>query len=286
MVLSKPDAMKRRTNAFIFHGISYKLTVMPRSNDRVELLENGRVKHCASHKTSLCGSGYKCERPVENPSLHVCCGRRSPRHSDDPTYRCPNSQIAYLRNGVNVFCTTLGRTDVCPPGNICTRTVAEPNIVLLPNKHPVQPGFHVNNPWSARRLCVLLDPFIHGMSFRILPSLDIYTGNQAKCLQAQNRPNVFLCCKSTEPPRVCPFGQHALLRAGGQPETCPSPGATCSNPSYTCQFSQILRTYVCCGQPGTTALCADGRETYIQEIGKTYTCNVLTYPSNCPNGVV
>lgn len=61
-----------------------------------------------------------------------------------------------------------------------------------------------------------------------------------------------------------------------------------------------MRTYVCCGVPPASALCADGRETYLQEmgwqhksivfqlyfgfLGKTYTCNPLDYPTTCPAG--
>ncbi|KAH7727321.1 Protein K01C8.2 [Aphelenchoides avenae] len=78
--------------------------------------------------------------------------------------------------------------------------------------------------------------------------------SDARCLQAQNRPQSYICCRS------------------------------CSQQGYTCQLSQVLMNWVCCGQPQRTARCADGRETYTQEIGRTFTCNPLVFPGMCPNG--
>ncbi|KAI1710610.1 lustrin, cysteine-rich repeated domain-containing protein [Ditylenchus destructor] len=129
------------------------------------------------------------------------------------------------------------------------------------------------------------------------PSLDIVSGNLTHCspvdpntcssdVQARNRTNVFLCCRSAESSRICPISdQHALLKSNGQPETCnpTSPEFVCSNSTYTCQFSHALKSHVCCGNL-RTIVCADGRETFIQEKGKTFTCNPIDYPATCPAG--
>lgn len=83
-------------------------------------------------------------------------------------------------------------------------------------------------------------------------------------------------------------------------------GGACSQPAYTCRYSEVLAGYVCCGRPTPIARCADGRETYVQDFGmvlcvflfmqssgvkflncailaQTYTC-VPTRLGSCPNG--
>ncbi|KAI1727693.1 lustrin, cysteine-rich repeated domain-containing protein [Ditylenchus destructor] len=217
-----------------------------------------------------CRDGFICVPALNDPETKMCCSRTTVNR-----LICPNQQFLYTDGGRPRYCSPSQQAP-CPAGFSCQESLG-------------QPGVYVCCTVPSYTACP------HGFT----PSVDFYSGNSihcspsdqnvcpadAQCLQAQNRANVFLCCRSTEPPRVCPIsGQHALLRSNGQPETCASPGSICSNPTYTCQFSQIMRSYVCCGSPPASALCADGRETYVQELGKTFTCNPLEYPTTCPAG--
>ncbi|GMR36605.1 hypothetical protein PMAYCL1PPCAC_06800, partial [Pristionchus mayeri] len=104
------------------------------------------------------------------------------------------------------------------------------------------------------------------------------------CLQTPQSSSLFLCCRSTISPPICPNNQNALLTSSGDYETCTGPGSPCSRTGYSCQFSSVLAQWACCGMDSTAAKCADGSETYQQVAGQTYTCSLLSFPSSCPSG--
>lgn len=101
------------------------------------------------------------------------------------------------------------------------------------------------------------------------------------CLPTPLLPSLFICCRSTVSPRVCPNNQNTLVTSTGALESCTGPGSPCSRVSisvssqsmsllqtgYTCQLSSVLAQWVCCGVDGTAAKCADGSETYTQVTG-------------------
>ncbi|KAI1711752.1 lustrin, cysteine-rich repeated domain-containing protein [Ditylenchus destructor] len=173
----------------------------------------------------------------------------------------------------------------CPAGFSCQESLAQSGVYVC----CTDPSYKITldplecPPYYTPSLDI--DPE-KSANCHLLPADPNPCPSDAACFQARNRTNGFLCCRSAEPSIICPIsGQYALLKSNGQPETCDATStvSVCSNSTYTCQFSHVLQSHVCCGNL-RTIVCADGRETFIQEKGKTFACNPLDYPTTCPSG--
>uniref|UniRef100_A0A914HCB0 Uncharacterized protein n=1 Tax=Globodera rostochiensis TaxID=31243 RepID=A0A914HCB0_GLORO len=224
-----------------------------------------------------CSEGYQCVHSRDDPETNICCSRlRNQPPSPATTPICPNQQIL-LRDGASPrYCSPRQGISACPNGYQCEESLVQPNVfvccsipalVMCPQGFESSLDLRTQNPIRCSPMDVSMCPA------------------EAQCLEAMNRANEFLCCESTEPGRVCPLpGQAALLRPNGRPEECSEPGSPCSKSSYTCQLSNVLNRYVCCGTPTAVVLCADGRETYQQEPGRVVQCNPINWPNECPAG--
>ncbi|VDD90516.1 unnamed protein product [Enterobius vermicularis] len=206
-------------------------------------------------------------RAANNNSIAVCCSGQTAQ----PV--CPGQQNLLVENGVPRYCTPNAPVS-CPNGYVCTAAV---NMA----------GTYVCCGAVATSACPA----------NFIPALG-NTGNEINC--APNDPNscpagsvclesqfsigtgTYLCCRSSQALRVCPNNQNAFVTPNGQVEQCTGPGASCSQNGYTCQYSTSLASWVCCGQGQGMALCADGRETYFQVEGQTYSCVPSTTPTGCP----
>ncbi|KAL3098139.1 hypothetical protein niasHS_001975 [Heterodera schachtii] len=224
-----------------------------------------------------CSEGYQCVHSRDDPEMNICCSRlRNQPPSAAAAPICPNQQIL-LRDGSSPrYCSPRQGISACPNGYQCDESIGQPNVFVccsIPSLAMCPQGF-VSSLDVRTQSPIRCSP----MDVSMCPA-------EAQCLQATNRASEFLCCESTEPGRVCPVpGQAALLKPNGRPEECTGPGSPCSKSSYTCQLSNVLNRYVCCGTPAAVVLCADGRETYQQEPGRVVQCNPITWPSECPAG--
>uniref|UniRef100_A0A915NKJ8 Uncharacterized protein n=1 Tax=Meloidogyne floridensis TaxID=298350 RepID=A0A915NKJ8_9BILA len=220
-----------------------------------------------------CKPGYQCVQSKNDPEQSICCSR--PKNARPAV----NAQYIFLfRDGSGPrFCSPSATQSNCPKNYYCEEAIGQPGIFVCCSM-PAQPicpsGFDSSLDLRS------------GNPIYCSPSDLSMCPADADCLLAENRANTYLCCESREPGRICPQpGQHALLQINGQPEQCSGPGAPCSKSSYTCQLSYTLNNlYVCCGPPNSAIVCADGRETYHQEFGKTVQCNPMSLYSQCPSG--
>lgn len=234
---------------------------------------------CELFEPNQCTNGFKCVHAKNDPEQTICCARiRNQRPVAANQYICPNQQVIYRDGPGPRFCSPNVQS-ACPVGFSCEEAVGQPGVFVccsLPAQPICPAGFDASLHYGT------------GNPIYCSPPADVsMCPAEARCMPAENRASTFLCCVSREPGRICPQpGHHALLQPNGQPEQCSGPGASCSKPAYTCQLSYTFNNrYVCCGPPGwSTALCADGRETYQQELGRTLQCNPLTLYTECPNG--
>ncbi|KAK6738171.1 hypothetical protein RB195_020339 [Necator americanus] len=227
-------------------------------------------KSCSMTSLDDCDSGFSCVRSANDYSVQMCCtvGLLQPQQ---PV--CPSQATLLTERGRPVYCT-LSQPLSCPKEYSCQQAVGTPGtfVCCSGSKTHVCPA-----PYSAA---------IDGEGNQIFcsPSNISDCPGGSSCLESTQDTSVHLCCRKDEAPRVCPRNQNALLTASGSLEFCNAPGQPCYQEGYTCQWSATLAQYVCCGRTPVPAHCADGRSTYEQISGQTYSCNPLVFPSSCPIG--
>ncbi|KAI6181731.1 hypothetical protein M3Y98_00860600 [Aphelenchoides besseyi] len=221
---------------------------------------------CDTNQPNQCNQGFVCLASVNQPDTSLCCSRLN----NQPLI-CPNQQVLYKENGRPKICSLL-QINPCPSGYLCRASVGAPSIGIccsLPTTAICPSGYTAHLDFNGNPIfCSELNP-------NVCPG-----GSQ--CLESENQAQLRLCCRSSNVARVCPDGLDALLQPdNSRPERCTEPGAACSQPGYQCYLSDILAGYVCCGRSQQLARCADGRETYVQDFGRTFTCQ-LTQLNGCP----
>uniref|UniRef100_A0A0N4Z082 SCP domain-containing protein n=1 Tax=Parastrongyloides trichosuri TaxID=131310 RepID=A0A0N4Z082_PARTI len=104
----------------------------------------------------------------------------------------------------------------------------------------------------------------------------------SECLQSPTQASIYICCKSTSAPVICPNDQNALI-TNGILERCNGPQNSCSKNGYTCQYSTTINGWVCCGEKESeTPMCKNGMAPYTAGNGEPYTCSLSA--SSCPVG--
>ncbi|KAK0395287.1 hypothetical protein QR680_001205 [Steinernema hermaphroditum] len=220
---------------------------------------------CDMMRPNECWSGYTCVRSASGYRSSLCCSLK-----EVPNPTCPNQQSLSFESGRPQYCNPI-IPDNCPDDYICVNALGQndvfvccssPSATICPRDYSPSRDNYGNVMFCSfgdRSQCP----------------------GDSSCLESQNHPNRFICCKSTAVPRACPNGQDGLPDLHGGIETCTGPGQSCSRPGYTCQLSPAMSSWICCGHDQPMALCADGRETYYQISGTTYECNPLTF-GDCP----
>uniref|UniRef100_A0AC35U8Q4 EB domain-containing protein n=1 Tax=Rhabditophanes sp. KR3021 TaxID=114890 RepID=A0AC35U8Q4_9BILA len=106
----------------------------------------------------------------------------------------------------------------------------------------------------------------------------------SECLQSATQSTVYICCKSNESPRICPNNQNALI-TNGMLETCSGPQNSCSQINYSCQYSTIVSSWVCCGRGSAgVPTCRNGDQPYSTIAVEIFRCSLIT--QNCIFGYV
>ncbi|KAI6241871.1 hypothetical protein M3Y99_00289500 [Aphelenchoides fujianensis] len=221
---------------------------------------------CDINQPNQCSNGYVCLTSLNQPQTALCCSRLTTQ-----ALICPNQQVLYKENGRPKICNA-NQINPCPSGFLCQQSVGSPGVSVccsLPSTATCPQGYTPRRDFDGNPIyCSEFNP-------NVCPG-----GTQ--CLDSPNRPNTRLCCQTTQVQRVCPDDLDALLVPGtSRPEVCTEPGAACSQSGYSCYLSDVLASYVCCGRSPQQARCADGRETYIQDFSRTFTCS-LTRLNDCP----
>ncbi|VDN20220.1 unnamed protein product [Gongylonema pulchrum] len=203
---------------------------MPVCPGQQKLLKSGtEPQYCSPNEPVPCPEKYDCRAASNLPDTYVCCSAPS-------AIACPpNFTPSRSVNG----------SEVCKIIDLLKMLNYTPSIHCSPNDPTSCPG-------------------------------------GAICMKSVTNKDIHLCCYSSLPRKICPDEQDALLLPDGEVEVCDGAEAECSQSGYTCQVSPELSTWVCCGYPSAMALCADGRETFYQIEGQTYSCNIDSYPTNCP----
>ncbi|CAJ0955896.1 unnamed protein product, partial [Mesorhabditis belari] len=217
----------------------------------------------------ICNTGFTCVRASNDFQTTLCCAPGT--NPSSPI--CPNQQTVQLTNGQPTFCNP-SIISGCSTGFTCTQAA---NMA----------GTFICCSAAGISTCPAnFSPSLDNLGNQIFctPTNTAGCPGGSQCLQSPNNPAFFLCCRSTIAPRVCPNGQSALLGPNGNLVSCTGPGAPCSQPNYICTLSPVLAQYYCCGVSTQVAVCADGRETYQQISGSTYSCSPLQVPTGCPIG--
>ncbi|TMS34988.1 hypothetical protein L596_002477 [Steinernema carpocapsae] len=222
---------------------------------------------CDMTNPNECAYGYTCQRSASDYSDSLCCSLIEVR---DPT--CPNQQALFYDEGRRPKYCNPTRPMACPDNYICVAALGHSRSFVC-----------CSSPSST--ICPSdYSPSVDRFANVILCSMSDQSmcPDSSSCLESQNHPGRFLCCRSSLAPRVCPNDQNALVTSSGTLEYCTGPGITCSRSGYSCQMSPSTTRWVCCGRDQPMAVCADGRETYFQSFGVSYECNPLVFPSDCP----
>ncbi|KHN83297.1 Uncharacterized protein ZC84.1, partial [Toxocara canis] len=220
-----------------------------------------------------CKPGYACTRSANDFSLSLCCSVQS-----SPIPVCPGQQKLLMEDVSPYYCTPNEQVP-CPVRYLCNEAINQPGTFVCctsPTSSNCPPNFAPSLDAAGHEASVSCDHIY------CTPNQPSTCPGYSMCLQSSISPNMFLCCKSRRIAHVCPNNQHALLLPNAQVETCAGPGAPCSQSAYTCQLSSALSTWVCCSQRSKMALCADGRETYFETEGQTFSCQPLAQPTGCP----
>ncbi|GMS84371.1 hypothetical protein PENTCL1PPCAC_6546, partial [Pristionchus entomophagus] len=228
---------------------------------------NGFFSCDISLPSSQCDPGYSCVRAANDFGTQLCCSSTV----DQPV--CPNQGQLQQQSGRPVYCNP-SEAVPCTTGYSCQSSIGSSSQFVCCSSS--------NSPSCPTSFTPSLDS--QGSSIFCSPTEPSGCPGGSVCLPTPQSSTLYLCCRSTISPRVCPNNQNALLTSTGALETCTGPGSTCSRTGYTCQLSSVLAQWLCCGVGSTTARCADGSETYTQVTGETYTCSLLSFPSSCPTG--
>ncbi|CAD5211548.1 unnamed protein product [Bursaphelenchus okinawaensis] len=221
---------------------------------------------CDLNRANQCDNGYLCVPSANQPQTAICCSRINPN-----SYVCPNQQSLYLENGRPRICS-LQQANPCPTGFTCTQTVSNvgtyvccslPSTATCPPRYTVVTGVN-----GAAIHCNLNSP-------NDCPA-------ETQCLDSPNQAQNAVCCRSSDAPRVCPVGMSALLLPNNQVERCTGPGSACPVSGYTCQLSNYLSAWVCCGRDREQILCPNGDVPYSQQLGSPFRCTLYAFPSECP----
>uniref|UniRef100_A0A158R573 CC domain-containing protein n=1 Tax=Syphacia muris TaxID=451379 RepID=A0A158R573_9BILA len=215
-----------------------------------------------------CQTGYLCTRAANDNSRAICCAGQT-----NTVAACPNQQTLFTSNGSPRYCSP-NILSLCPDGYVCTAAVNLPGTYICCSGSTSN-GCPVNftpslSSTGSEIFCTPTDP-------NSCPSGSVCLESQLAAGSGQ-----YLCCRSSQAPRVCPNNQNALVGDDGQVVRCTGPGAPCSEVNFTCQYSSTLGNWVCCGQGQSRILCADGRDTYYQVEGQTYLCMPFSVPTGCP----
>ncbi|KAF8361308.1 hypothetical protein PRIPAC_88231, partial [Pristionchus pacificus] len=234
---------------------------------------NGFSECDISQPASQCDPGYSCVRAANDFNTQLCCLSTKSQVVDQPV--CPNQAQLQQDNGRPVYCNP-SEAVPCGTGYSCQSAVGSPSTFVCCSSSSS------STPTCPTSFTPSLDTL--GSTIFCSPTEPVGCPGGSVCLPTPLLPSLFICCRSTVSPRVCPNNQNALVTSTGALESCTGPGSPCSRTGYTCQLSSVLAQWVCCGVDGTTAKCADGSETYTQVTGETYTCSLLSFPSSCPSG--
>ncbi|WKX95276.1 hypothetical protein Q1695_012044 [Nippostrongylus brasiliensis] len=228
-------------------------------------------KACSPTSVGDCSAGYSCVRATNDFSIYLCCSSSA---AQQPI--CPRQGTLLTERGRPVYCSA-SQPQLCPSDYSCEAALGTPATYVCCSSSS-SPALSCPARYVAN-----LDP--NGNQIFCSRSSTVDCPGGSVCLASVQSSSVSLCCRDDSSPRVCPNNQNAYITPDGNVETCNAPGVPCSQPGYICQLSIPLAQYVCCGNVSdNVSYCADGRKTYEQTAGKTYTCNPLQVPSACPIG--
>ncbi|KAL6736189.1 hypothetical protein Aduo_006571 [Ancylostoma duodenale] len=228
-------------------------------------------KSCSITSLDDCVSGFSCVRSANDYSVRLCC-TTGQLQQQQPV--CPRQGVLLTERGKPVYCT-MSLPLSCPKEYSCQQAIGTlATFVCCSTASSVQA---CPSPYSAA-----IDG--EGNQIYCSPSSITDCPGGSSCMESTQDASLHLCCRKDEVPRVCPKNQNALLTSTGSVQFCNAPGLSCTQEGYTCQWSAPLSQYVCCGRELVPAYCADGRSTYEQISGETYSCNPLVFPSSCPVG--
>ncbi|XGW08285.1 hypothetical protein V3C99_010969 [Haemonchus contortus] len=225
-------------------------------------------KSCSINSLNDCDPGYSCVRASNDFSIQLCCSASS--STAEPV--CPNQGFLLKERGRPVYCSA-DQPHLCPTNYPCESAVGAPGTYVCCSPSTIS---------CPTRYLPFLDPNGNKIMCSLSNVNDCPVGST--CTQSMQSPTVHLCCKDDLGPPLCPNKRRAFISSYGTVETCSEPGLPCSQPEYTCQFSDPLGQYICCSHDRVPAYCANGRKVYEQIAGETYTCNPRQVPSSCPIG--
>uniref|UniRef100_A0A1I7SHT6 EB domain-containing protein n=2 Tax=Bursaphelenchus xylophilus TaxID=6326 RepID=A0A1I7SHT6_BURXY len=220
---------------------------------------------CDLNRGNQCDNGYICIPSANQPQSSVCCSR-----VNSNAHICPNQQSLYLDNGRPRICTPQ-QINPCPTGFTCSQSVANS-------------GTYICCSLPTTATCPVSYTVVIGVNGPIHCNVNNQNDCPAdsQCLRSPNQVQSAVCCQSSNAPRVCPEGMSALLLPNNQIERCTGPGSTCPVSGYTCQLSNSLSAWVCCGHGRSQVLCQNGDVPYSQQFGTPFRCNLFAFPSECP----
>ncbi|CAD6195821.1 unnamed protein product [Caenorhabditis auriculariae] len=243
----------------------------PQQGQTPVLTPQGNNQQCFNlGSANECPVGSICVSASNGGGFLICCT------SSTSTPVCPNNAVPQASANGFVPCQ-INFPQTCNTGFSCVPAVNNPQITLC-----------CSGTTSAATCPANFAPALDalGNSINCSPAQPAGCPAGSSCMQATANSG-FICCRSSTVERVCPNNQNALLSPSGSLVPCNGPGAPCDTAGFTCQLSTTVAQYICCGNEITSsgATCLDGRVTYQQVSGQTYTCDVgSASTTRCPFG--
>lgn len=219
----------------------------------------GQFVYCSATNPN-CPTGSSCQIATNMANTYVCCS------SSSTTYTCPgNFQIFIGGTGQVTVCT--GSPNICPQPSTCLQATNNIQVSICCQTS-------TNNQFCPANQ---QDLYVGGQ-------LQYCTGVGAVCPQAgytcqfSTSLNQYLCCGSGATTDICPTGQQPLY-VGTAIQFCTNTGSACPSAGYTCQFSNFISRFVCCGGISSALRCLNNQPIY-QPSTTPFLCNPQA--SQCP----